>query len=97
LYNKNFTATTDASNKNNINSAQQPLGSVDQNRAHEFERLQPNARDESEDDDEPLHRGRKNGKQPANEQNKRGTKRKAEIANKQTAKQIRLSDMLEKS
>lgn len=80
-----------------MDSAQQPLGSVDQNRTNEFERLQPNARDQSEEDDEPLQRGRKNGKKPANDQNRRGTKRKAEIANKQTAKQIRLSDMLEKS
>ncbi|KAG2176292.1 hypothetical protein INT43_005526 [Umbelopsis isabellina] len=87
----------DASNKNNMDSAQQPLGSVDQNRANEFERLQPNALDQSEEDDEPLQRGRKNSKKPANDQNTRGTKRKAEIANKQTAKQIRLSDMLEKS
>jgi hypothetical protein len=70
---------------------------VDQNRPEEIERLQANPIDELEEsDEEPLQRGTKQtGKKVANK-SKRGTKRKAEANSKHDAKQIRLSDMLQK-
>jgi hypothetical protein len=88
----------DASSKNNANTNQRHLANVDQNRPEEIGRLQANVTDNlAESDDEPLERATKQtDKKTASGKSKRGTKRKAEPSSKLDAKQIRLSDMLEK-
>jgi hypothetical protein len=75
----------DASNRANSSSRQHHTVDLSQDQLEEFERLQAQAADEREESgDEPLL-------------SQRGIKRKAVSHRKQDAKQIRLSDMLEKS